>query len=155
MIDEVFASSPVPRFTADKKTLVATNGYAYLAIGLSQQESGLIAYYQLQSVDSYTMPKRDPERSSQRPIYRAKQWSGAPAETRSFVLIVEDPDAPSGVFRNRAIYDLPPNTPHYRKLSVKGRCPCAWSKELMTSALHVTTARAHPLAMARTTIIFG
>jgi hypothetical protein len=29
MIDEVFASSPVPRFTADKKALVATNGYAY------------------------------------------------------------------------------------------------------------------------------
>lgn len=36
------------------------------------------------------------------------QWSGAPAGTRSFVLIVEDPDAPSGVFRHWAVYNLPP-----------------------------------------------
>jgi Raf kinase inhibitor-like YbhB/YbcL family protein len=36
------------------------------------------------------------------------QWSGAPSETRSFVLILEDPDAPSGVFRHWAVYNLPP-----------------------------------------------
>jgi Raf kinase inhibitor-like YbhB/YbcL family protein len=36
------------------------------------------------------------------------QWSGAPAGTQSFVLIVEDPDAPSGVFRHWAVYNLPP-----------------------------------------------
>ena len=35
------------------------------------------------------------------------QWSGAPSETRSFVLILEDPDAPSGVFRHWAVYNLP------------------------------------------------
>jgi hypothetical protein len=37
------------------------------------------------------------------------QWSGAPNETRGFVLIVEDPDAPSGMFRHWAVYDLPAN----------------------------------------------
>ena len=37
------------------------------------------------------------------------QWSGAPNETRGFVLIVEDPDAPSGMFRHWAVYDLPGN----------------------------------------------
>ena len=35
------------------------------------------------------------------------EWSGAPDETRSFVLIVEDPDAPSGIFRHWAVYNIP------------------------------------------------
>ncbi|WP_119459415.1 YbhB/YbcL family Raf kinase inhibitor-like protein [Rhodospirillaceae bacterium SYSU D60014] len=34
------------------------------------------------------------------------EWSGAPAETRSFVLILEDPDAPSGMFRHWAVYNI-------------------------------------------------
>jgi len=67
--------------------------------------------------------RRDPERSSQRPIYRAKQWSGAPAETRSFVLIVEDPDAPSGVFRHWAVYDLPPEYTALPEAIGKGPVP--------------------------------
>ena len=35
------------------------------------------------------------------------QWSGAPEGTRSFALIVEDPDAPAGMFRHWAVYDIP------------------------------------------------
>jgi Raf kinase inhibitor-like YbhB/YbcL family protein len=35
------------------------------------------------------------------------QWTGAPEQTRSFILIVEDPDAPSGIFRHWAIYNIP------------------------------------------------
>jgi Raf kinase inhibitor-like YbhB/YbcL family protein len=34
-------------------------------------------------------------------------WSDAPPETRSYVLLVEDPDAPSGTFRHWAAYDIP------------------------------------------------
>jgi Raf kinase inhibitor-like YbhB/YbcL family protein len=34
-------------------------------------------------------------------------WSGAPRETRSFALIVEDPDAPAGTFRHWGVYNLP------------------------------------------------
>ena len=34
-------------------------------------------------------------------------WSGAPSGTQSFVLVVEDPDAPSGVFRHWAVFDIP------------------------------------------------
>ena len=37
-------------------------------------------------------------------------WSGAPAATRSFVLVVADPDAPSGTFHHWAIYDIPAGT---------------------------------------------
>jgi Raf kinase inhibitor-like YbhB/YbcL family protein len=34
------------------------------------------------------------------------EWSGAPVETRSFTLIVEDPDAPSGVWTHWLLYDI-------------------------------------------------
>ena len=35
------------------------------------------------------------------------EWHDAPAKTRSFALVVEDPDAPMGVFRHWAAYDIP------------------------------------------------
>jgi hypothetical protein len=35
-------------------------------------------------------------------------WSDLPDGTRSLVLIVEDPDAPSGTFRHWVAYDIPP-----------------------------------------------
>lgn len=34
------------------------------------------------------------------------QWQGAPAETKSFVLMVEDPDAPGGTFHHWARFDI-------------------------------------------------
>lgn len=36
------------------------------------------------------------------------EWHDAPRNTRSFALIVEDPDAPKGTFRHWAIYNVPP-----------------------------------------------
>lgn len=38
------------------------------------------------------------------------EWRDAPAGTKSFALIVEDPDAPSGTFRHWGIYDIPGGT---------------------------------------------
>ncbi|WP_114946298.1 YbhB/YbcL family Raf kinase inhibitor-like protein [Microvirga calopogonii] len=35
------------------------------------------------------------------------EWRDVPPETKSFVLIVEDPDAPSGMFRHWAMYNIP------------------------------------------------
>lgn len=35
------------------------------------------------------------------------EWQEAPPETKSFLILVEDPDAPSGTFRHWAIYNLP------------------------------------------------
>src|SRR5712692_6948828 len=37
----------------------------------------------------------------------ALAWSGAPQGTKSFVLIVDDPDAPSGVWNHWLQYDIP------------------------------------------------
>jgi Raf kinase inhibitor-like YbhB/YbcL family protein len=34
------------------------------------------------------------------------EWSEAPAGTRSFALIMDDPDAPRGVFKHWAAYDI-------------------------------------------------
>lgn len=57
-------------------------------------------------VDGSTIPRkytRDGENCSP-PL----EWSGAPRETRSFIVVMEDPDAPSGTFRHWAVYDLTP-----------------------------------------------
>ncbi|MDQ7029914.1 MAG: YbhB/YbcL family Raf kinase inhibitor-like protein [Ardenticatenia bacterium] len=35
------------------------------------------------------------------------RWAGAPADTRSFALIVTDPDAPRGTFTHWVLFDLP------------------------------------------------
>ena len=35
------------------------------------------------------------------------EWSGAPSGTRSYALVVEDPDAPSGTFRHWGLYNIP------------------------------------------------
>ncbi|WEK48078.1 MAG: YbhB/YbcL family Raf kinase inhibitor-like protein [Candidatus Andeanibacterium colombiense] len=34
-------------------------------------------------------------------------WTDPPAGTKSFALVVEDPDAPGGVFRHWGVYDIP------------------------------------------------
>ncbi|RWB58975.1 YbhB/YbcL family Raf kinase inhibitor-like protein [Mesorhizobium sp.] len=36
-------------------------------------------------------------------------WTGAPAGTRSFVLLCDDPDAPAGVWHHWAAYDIAPD----------------------------------------------
>ncbi|MDB5490725.1 MAG: putative phospholipid-binding protein [Micavibrio sp.] len=35
------------------------------------------------------------------------QWSGAPSDTASFALILQDPDAPNGVFTHWILYNIP------------------------------------------------
>ena len=38
----------------------------------------------------------------------ALEWSGEPAGTLSFALVLEDPDAPSGTFCHWVLFDIPP-----------------------------------------------
>jgi Raf kinase inhibitor-like YbhB/YbcL family protein len=35
------------------------------------------------------------------------EWSGAPANTKSFALIVDDPDAPAGTWNHWLLWDIP------------------------------------------------
>lgn len=37
-------------------------------------------------------------------------WAGIPPETKSLVLICDDPDAPGGVFNHWLLYNIPPTT---------------------------------------------
>ena len=36
-------------------------------------------------------------------------WSGPPQRTKSFALVVDDPDAPGGTFRHWGVFDIPPS----------------------------------------------
>lgn len=40
-------------------------------------------------------------------LFPPLQWTGAPDGVQSYILVVEDPDAPSGTFRHCAIYNIP------------------------------------------------
>jgi Raf kinase inhibitor-like YbhB/YbcL family protein len=40
-------------------------------------------------------------------------WDGAPANTKSFALIVADPDAPTGTFYHWVVFNIPRETKHF------------------------------------------
>ncbi|MGE5568124.1 MAG: YbhB/YbcL family Raf kinase inhibitor-like protein [Rhodospirillales bacterium] len=40
----------------------------------------------------------------------ALEWSGAPANAKSFVLIMDDPDAPAGTWNHWLLWDIPAST---------------------------------------------
>src|SRR5438105_10164835 len=40
----------------------------------------------------------------------ALSWGDPPAGTKSFALVIDDPDAPSGTFRHWGVYDIPAST---------------------------------------------
>lgn len=40
-------------------------------------------------------------------------WSGAPVETKSFVLICDDPDAPRGTWTHWVVWNIPANTTEF------------------------------------------
>ena len=48
-------------------------------------------------------------------------WHDAPEQTRSFAVVVEDPDAPSGTFRHWAIYNIGPGEAGLREGASKAK----------------------------------
>ncbi len=61
------------------------------------------------TTSSFAANQRIPERFSRDGgnVSPQLQWRGEPPETRSFALVVEDPDAPRGTFRHWAAYNIP------------------------------------------------
>lgn len=43
-----------------------------------------------------------------RNVSPAIEWNGAPSQARSFALILDDPDAPGGLFTHWLLYNIPP-----------------------------------------------
>jgi Raf kinase inhibitor-like YbhB/YbcL family protein len=42
-------------------------------------------------------------------LFPPLKWNGAPSDVRSYVLVVEDPDAPSGTFHHCGVFNIPPD----------------------------------------------
>lgn len=64
------------------------------------------------------------------------RWSGAPAGTRSFALILDDPDAPAGLWVHWVLFDLPAGVeelpeglPRSEELPNGARYGCCWGVE--------------------------
>lgn len=47
-------------------------------------------------------------------------WTGTPAGTRSFALIMDDPDAPRGTFTHWVMYNVPPDTTSFGEGATPG-----------------------------------
>ena len=53
-------------------------------------------------------------------------WSGAPAGTKSFALIMDDPDAPSGIFVHWVVFNIPATAAGLgERVSPSGKLPDA------------------------------
>lgn len=48
------------------------------------------------------------------------KWSGAPRETKSYLLIVEDPDAPGGTFHHWGLFDIDRSCDHLDEAAARG-----------------------------------
>lgn len=58
-------------------------------------------------------------------------WSGAPRATRSYALIVDDPDAPAGIFAHWGVYDIPAEMTHLDEGFSRGDAKAVGAKQVM------------------------
>ena len=78
----------------------------------------------------------------------AASWGDRPPGTKSFALVIDDPDAPSGTFRHWGVYDIPASA-----RSIGGGAEDRHRGRATTSASRATAAPARPRATAPTIII--
>lgn len=56
-------------------------------------------------------------------------WKGAPTGTRSFALIIDDPDAPGGIWTHWVVYDLPGDVSELAEDAAKSQFASGSTKE--------------------------
>jgi len=64
-------------------------------------------------------------------------WKGAPAATKSFALIIDDPDAPGGSWTHWVVFDLPADTSDLAEDAAKVQFGSAKAKEGVNDFKHV------------------
>jgi len=64
-------------------------------------------------------------------------WKGAPADTQSFVLIVDDPDSPTGVWTHWMVFNLSANVSELREDFAKTSTALAAAKQGLNSFKNV------------------
>lgn len=64
-------------------------------------------------------------------------WTGAPAGTRSFALIVDDPDAPGGVWTHWVVFDLPADTSELAEDTAKSQYITGNAKQGLNDFKHL------------------
>ena len=67
----------------------------------------------------------------------ALKWNGAPAETKSFALIVDDPDAPVGTWVHWVLFDLPGTTTELPEALVKGQYVAGGARQGLNDFKHL------------------
>ncbi|MGO9269716.1 MAG: YbhB/YbcL family Raf kinase inhibitor-like protein [Terriglobia bacterium] len=100
----------IPALAALAWSLAATGSYCEAALPAQQSASPRLSLNAKSFKPGATIPKQfacdgvdaSPE----------IDWSNAPQKTRSFALIVEDPDAQGGTWVHWVVYDLPAGTHH-------------------------------------------
>lgn len=82
-------------------------------------------------------------------------WSGVPPGTRSLILVVEDPDAPSRVFRYWAGYDIPRGRAVSPSAMAATSRPLGFAMRATISGAGITAVLAHHRSgLGRTTTTF-
>ncbi|MBB3148387.1 hypothetical protein FHS21_004834 [Phyllobacterium trifolii] len=87
-------------------------------------------------------------------LFPPLKWSGVPDGTRSFALVVEDADAPTGIFRIVEYSTFGRHSKDCLKVWILCRARRRVFRR-MISAMRVMTDRNHPKIMECTTIIFA
>lgn len=97
-------------------------------------------------------------------ISPALTWSGAPQATKTFVLVLSDPDAPGGTFYHWGIYNIPHTVTSlaknmqklpkgaaiavnsWQKSAYNGPCPPVHTQHHYIFTLYALSAKLHPAA---------
>jgi len=64
-------------------------------------------------------------------------WSDPPTGTQSFVLIVDDPDAPSGTFAHWGVYDIPAGMTHLDEGLTRHDAEAAGVRQVLNDMGHI------------------
>ena len=120
-----------------KESLLSALALALLATASSEGADSGFKITSTAFQDGKEIPKRFTCDGENENVSPPLAWTGAPAGTKAYALIVDDPDAPSGLFTHWIVFNLPASTlslpeaakpanqgtSDFRKVGYGGPCP--------------------------------